>query len=195
MTLIESVLSSLPVYYLSIFKMPLSVIMTIDHLRAAFLWGGSELRKKIHMVKWEEISAGKEQGGLGIRKLKDVNDCLLAKWWLRFGIEDNSLWKRVLCSRYQFSGGRWAPFSCSTASISRIWGGILSVGQANPLLLSIFLHNSKLVVGNGHRTHFWIDQWIGQHCLRLEFPRLYSLSTEKEISLGVLLERRSVSRE
>lgn len=40
LTLIKSVLSSLPVYYLSIFKMPQSVIMTIDHLRAAFLWVG-----------------------------------------------------------------------------------------------------------------------------------------------------------
>ncbi|CAL5411877.1 unnamed protein product [Camellia sinensis] len=76
LTLIKSVLSSLPVYYLSIFKMPKSVITTIDRLWAAFLWGWTELRKKIHMVKWEEITSSKEQGGLGIRKLKDVNDCV-----------------------------------------------------------------------------------------------------------------------
>ncbi|XP_028096961.1 uncharacterized protein LOC114296820 [Camellia sinensis] len=177
LTFIRSVLSSLPVYYLSIFKMPQYVIKTIDCLRAAFLWGGSELRRKIHLVKWEEITKIRDQGGLGIRRLKDVNECLLAKWWWRFCVEDKSLWKRVLCSMNQYNGRRWSPFLCYDEYLSKVWGG--SVGQSNPQLKSIFLDNVELVVGNGGRTQVWMGHWCGHQCLMEKFPRLYNLSTEK----------------
>ncbi|XP_028064362.1 uncharacterized protein LOC114267521 [Camellia sinensis] len=193
LTLIRSVLSSLPVYYLSILKMPHSVIKTIESLRAAFLWGGSELRRKIHLVKWEEITKKRDQGGLGIRRIQDVNDYLLAKWWWRFGVEDKSLWKRVLCSRYQYNGGKWLPFPSSDEYLSKVWGGILRVGQSNSQLKSIFLDNIKLVVGNGGRIQVWLDHWCGNQCLMEKFPRLFSLSTEKDITLSALLERKRLS--
>lgn len=53
LTLIKSVLSSLPVYYLYLFKVPAGVAKLLDKIQARFLWGGSEVRKKLHMVKWE----------------------------------------------------------------------------------------------------------------------------------------------
>ena len=39
-TLIKSVLSCLPVYYLSLFKMPMKVAKELDKLQARFLLGG-----------------------------------------------------------------------------------------------------------------------------------------------------------
>ena len=54
-TLIKSVLSNLPCYYLSVFKLPEGVAKTIDRLQAAFLWGSSEQKRKVHLVKWKEI--------------------------------------------------------------------------------------------------------------------------------------------
>ena len=122
-----------------------------------------------------------------------MNECLLAKWSWRFGVEDKSLWKRVLCSRYQYNGGRWLPFLCSAECYSKVWGGILSVGQSNPQLKSIFLDNVKLVVGNRGRTQVWMDHWCGHQCLMEKFPRLYSLSTKKDITLSTLLERKRLS--
>ncbi|KAL7242941.1 hypothetical protein ACSBR1_015362 [Camellia fascicularis] len=99
LTLIKSMLSSLPIYYLSIFKLPVSVAKVIERIQANFLWGGSELKRKAHLVSWLEATRSKENGGLGIGRIKVVNDCLLAKWWWRFGAESNTLWKRILCSR------------------------------------------------------------------------------------------------
>lgn len=81
MTLIKSVLSSLPIYYLSIFKLPVSVAKLIERIQANFLWRGSELKRKVHLVSWLEATKSKENGGLGIKRIKVVNDCLLAKWW------------------------------------------------------------------------------------------------------------------
>ncbi|KAL7195612.1 hypothetical protein ACSBR1_035778 [Camellia fascicularis] len=51
LTLIKAVLSSLPMYYLSLFKLPTSASKLLDKIQARFLWGGSELKKKLHLVK------------------------------------------------------------------------------------------------------------------------------------------------
>lgn len=80
LTLIRSVLSSLPVYYMSLFKLLEGVARAIDRIQAFFLWGGSNLKRKIRLVKWEEVTKSKKQGGIRVRKVRDVNDCLLAKW-------------------------------------------------------------------------------------------------------------------
>lgn len=80
LTLIKSALASLPVYYMSLFKMPDRVARILERLQASFLWGGTEVRRKVHMVKWEELTKSLEQGGLGLRRVRVVNSCLLIKW-------------------------------------------------------------------------------------------------------------------
>ena len=44
--LIRSTLSSLPIYYLSLFRMPQKVCAKLDRIQRQFLWGGSNLDKK-----------------------------------------------------------------------------------------------------------------------------------------------------
>lgn len=79
--MIKSVLSNLPIYYLSLFRMPCGVVREIERLEASFLWDGNGLKMKVHLVKWTEVSKNLNQGGLGIRRLKDVNSSFLIKWW------------------------------------------------------------------------------------------------------------------
>ena len=50
LTLIRLVLSSLPIYFLSLFKMPQGVADTIEKLMRDFLWGG-EAESSSHLVK------------------------------------------------------------------------------------------------------------------------------------------------
>lgn len=69
LALIKSVLSCLPVYYLSLFRMPEGVAKDFERIQAAFLWGGLDLRKKVHLVKWEEVTRSIANGGLGIRRV------------------------------------------------------------------------------------------------------------------------------
>jgi hypothetical protein len=39
-------------------------------------------------------------------------------------------------------------------------------------------------VGNGLTTSFWNDRWVGEKCLRIKYPRLYSVSNQKEALVG-----------
>nr|GFC11609.1 RNA-directed DNA polymerase, eukaryota [Tanacetum cinerariifolium] len=47
---------------------------------------------------------------------------------------------------------------------------------------------SKIRVGNGMRTSFWNDFWIGDTQLKYLFPRLYALESIKESSVADKLQ-------
>lgn len=151
LTLIRSMMSNLPVYFLSLFKMPVGVARSIDTIQSNFLWRGFEVRRKIHLVSWKEVCLSKIQGGLGVRNLREVNDCLLLKWWWRYGREENALWKQVLCSKYGGIGGRWSLLSVDLGLLSSLWQDVLLINSSNPALSEFFWNNIKTVVGNGRR--------------------------------------------
>ncbi|GLT51274.1 hypothetical protein SLA2020_246950 [Shorea laevis] len=43
-------------------------------------------------------------------------------------------------------------------------------------------------IGNGKKTHFWEDVWVGEVRLREKYPRLYSLATNKRVKVAELGE-------
>ena len=83
LTLIKACLNSLPIYYLSLFRMPKSVGKTVNSLFQNFFWGGTIDKKKICNVKWDLIQLPKTLGGLGVGCLLEKNKALLFKWLWR----------------------------------------------------------------------------------------------------------------
>ncbi|CAL5392250.1 unnamed protein product [Camellia sinensis] len=63
-TLVKSVLSLLPLYYMSLFRIPSTVANTIDKFQRSFFWGDSEEKKKLYLVSWEACSLSRKFGGL-----------------------------------------------------------------------------------------------------------------------------------
>lgn len=193
LTLIKTVLSSLPVYYLSLFKIPEGIAKEIEQLQASFLWGGSELKRKVHLVKWEEVTKSINQGGLGISRIRDMNVCLLIKWWWRFANEETALWKKVICSKYKVEGGKWTPDAQPASRCSKIWGDILVVATQRASLLQFYVNNLQIKVGNRCRVCFWHDCWIGTVSLKELYPRLFRLSNDKDGSLRAYAIKRGNS--
>lgn len=87
MTLIESTLSSLPTYFMSLFLIPASVAKKLEKLQRDFLWAGLGDEQKMNLVNWETICSSKKDGGLGFRPLRVFNKALLGKWMWRFSTE------------------------------------------------------------------------------------------------------------
>ena len=73
LTLIKSTLSNLPIYTMSLYRMPTRVMLRLEKIQRDFLWGGGNLDKKIHLVNWGMVCKSKESGGLGVRRLGNLN--------------------------------------------------------------------------------------------------------------------------
>ena len=76
-TNIKSVLSSIPIYFLSCCRCPKSVMRKIEKIQRDFLWNDSMQKRKYHLVKWESVCKPIDQGGLGICSIEKVNKALL----------------------------------------------------------------------------------------------------------------------
>ena len=84
-TLIKSTLPNILAYYMSLFKIPVSVANCIEKLQHDFIWGGVGYEFKYHLVKWSKVCSSISEGGLGLRKLVDFNRALLGKWLWHYG--------------------------------------------------------------------------------------------------------------
>jgi hypothetical protein len=67
LTLVKSVLNSIPNYYMQVAWLPHTTCESIDKMARDFLWKGSS-NTGIHLVGWDKITKPKKLGGLGIRK-------------------------------------------------------------------------------------------------------------------------------
>ncbi|GJV79527.1 putative RNA-directed DNA polymerase, eukaryota, reverse transcriptase zinc-binding domain protein [Tanacetum coccineum] len=73
-------MSSLGVYYFSIFKAPKKVIHKLESIRRRFFWGANSDQAKISWIAWKKATLPNKSSGLGIGSLMDSNQSLLAKW-------------------------------------------------------------------------------------------------------------------
>ena len=104
--LIKSVLSAIPLYYLSLFKALEEVCKSIIRIQRRFLWGWGKEKRSISWVSWKEVCNEREEGGLGIKEIRKFNCALLAKWKWRCISEEKGRWKEVLESKYGLENSR-----------------------------------------------------------------------------------------
>ena len=78
--MINSVLSTIPTYYMSCMQWPERSIEALDKIRGAFLWkGDKEIQGGHCLVAWTTVVLPKRQGGLGICDLRIHNKALIMK--------------------------------------------------------------------------------------------------------------------
>ncbi|WJX67033.1 hypothetical protein P8452_51532 [Trifolium repens] len=185
-TLLNSVLNSIPIFYLSFLKIPILVWKKIRRIQREFLWGGRGGRKKINWIKWDVVCQPKSLGGLGVRDIRAVNISLLVKWRWRLLEDDHVLWKEVLKGKYGEGvigrvelGDESKPWYSSTW-----WKDICSIGIN--LDQNWFSHQVIKKLGDGSHTSFWKDAWVGDVLLCVKFPRLFSIVSNKEATVAEL---------
>jgi len=118
---------------------------------------------------------------LGVRQLREFNEALLGKWCWRLLVDRESMWYRVLVSRYGEVYGRLEDGGRSGSNwwkdVVKIRDGIDSGGD------SWFEGCVERRVGDGEDTLFWHDRWCGDASLRVCFTKLYDLALNKSITV------------
>nr|GEX59146.1 RNA-directed DNA polymerase, eukaryota [Tanacetum cinerariifolium] len=95
LTLIKSVLTSIPLYQISSFKIPIKVLNILESIRRKLFNGIEGNERKLALISWDTVLASK-YGGLGVSSFFAINRALLSKWVWRFLSETSSLWTRTI---------------------------------------------------------------------------------------------------
>ena len=173
LTLIRSTLSSLLVYFMSLFLLPRKVRMRLEKIQRDFLWGGGALDQRPHLVRWNLVCLERKKGGLRVRNLALMNKALLGKWNWCFAIESEALWKQVISHKYGVEEGGW----CTRAERGRHGVGLWKAIRKEWLGM---YSSVAFRVGNGQRVRFWKDKWCGDEPLYESFPSLFVISRAKD---------------
>jgi hypothetical protein len=175
--LINSVLSSLPMFMMSFFRIPKGVREKLDYYRSRFFWQCDEHKKKYRLAKWSIIHKPKSIGGLGVIDLDTQNKCLLSKWLFKL-LNEDGLWQQIL--RRKYLKNKTLSHVEKRKGDSHFWSGLMEVKK-------LLLERGRFKVQDGTQTRFWEDLWVGQEPLMKRFPSLYSLVRKKNVSVAQVL--------
>jgi hypothetical protein len=81
--LINSILSSIPIFMMSFFKIPKGVLLKLDAILSRFFWQEGQHKNKFRLAKWKIICQPKDLGGLGVANLATKNICYSVNGCLR----------------------------------------------------------------------------------------------------------------
>ena len=82
LVMLKAMLSAIPTYFMSIFRMPVGVRQRLETVMQGFFWRGScpKEARGTTLVAWENVCRPVSQGGLGLQSLQHTNLALLTKW-------------------------------------------------------------------------------------------------------------------
>ncbi|XP_020412737.1 uncharacterized protein LOC109947231 [Prunus persica] len=175
-TLIQSVVSSIPLYTMQTAKLPQALCDDLDKSSKSFLWGSSENHHKTHLVKWDTVCLPKRLGGLGIKKAALMNQAMLSKASWRIVAGDSGLWAAMLRKKYLKGSCCFDAYADNCTLASSSWKGLI-YGAA------ILNNGLKWRVGDGTRVKFWTDTWIGDiPLIDTKFPLSDQLDKSETVS-------------
>lgn len=149
LTLVNTVLSAIPTYFLTVFAPKKWTIKQIDKIRRNFLWKGADEANGGHcLVRWINVMKPKKLGGLGPLNLEFFSRALRLRW----------VW-------YQ-----WRELDRTSAT---------SDAPVNEVDLQLFRVSTVVTIGNGHTAQFWNSSWLDGKAPRDIAPNLYNLAWRK----------------
>ncbi|GJT54699.1 retrovirus-related pol polyprotein from transposon TNT 1-94 [Tanacetum coccineum] len=181
LTLLKSVLGSIPVFHMSIFKVPSKVLHILESIRSHFFNGYHPGSKKASWVKWNNVLTDKKRGGLGVSSLFALNRGLMIKWVWKFLSQKDSLWTKVIVAIHGVGGKIHSEWTSTGKSC---WLSILSevrsLQRKGMYVFDYLTHK----MGNGESTKFWLDHWHTRGIFKDIFPRLYALESSKDVTVS-----------
>lgn len=165
--MVKTMLSTIPIYYLSVYKFSNSTLNGLDRIFKKILWEGSKEEKKTPLISWDTTFLAKEDGGASLRQMSFHNKALGAKlaWKIYSTLEKP--WCRIMVAKYLDS---WSLerilIVANSPSGSQFWQHIWASRK-------LITEHITWRIGDGHKEKFWRDSWNGE-------PPLESFFIEKD---------------
>ncbi|KAH1063509.1 hypothetical protein J1N35_028496 [Gossypium stocksii] len=169
-TLAQSILLSIPSYFMQSMMIPRKTCDEIESLVKQFIWETSERRRKMSLVNWDTICQPKMCGGLGLRKLKDQNISFLMKLGFKLVSDKEAFWVRVVRSKYQMNDK--LPECVDRNGSSFLWKSLSKIW-------TLFRESIHWSIGDGRKIRCWKDNWIPHLGPLLRYtPSNFNLNTD-----------------
>ena len=160
LTYIQSVLSSIPVYYMSTILFSKTFIEELTAIIKRFWWSGIQEEsstKPIHFRSWEDICQNKNNGGLGIRNLHLVNKSLIMNAAYNIVTNKNTLLSAVIKAKYYPNSSFWTIPNSTTKSA--FWSSVLQVRKDLSSNVHLQLHDGNSSIWSSP----WFPLWNSIH--------------------------------
>ncbi|XP_016177721.1 uncharacterized protein LOC107620010 [Arachis ipaensis] len=149
--LIKAVATAVPLYTLSCFKLPDTLMEDIQCFMLNFWWGQKRDKRRIHWIGWKITCRPRAQGGLNFKNLKAFILAMLAKQGWRLLKQPNSLISKVYKSKYY----KYTDFLRAEAGNNPSWGW-KSVLEGRKVLEKGLLWK----IGRGISVRIREDSWV-----------------------------------
>ena len=167
--LVQSTLQCIPVYFMSIFKMPTTITAKLDQIQKKFLWSRSKIKKRIPLVDQEKVCVKKKLEGLGMRSLKEMNKALIGKFAWNLITKESLLWTRILRSKYLWNPRYFLNRNLLPKGFD-LWNNLLKSRD-------LIRKSSRWRIRKGLEVNFQNDKWLEDTALK-DNPLLNPLMKE-----------------
>ncbi|XP_047091476.1 uncharacterized protein LOC124703290 [Lolium rigidum] len=179
LTLIKSVFSSIPVYYMSNILFSKKFLTKLTAIIRNFWWTGvqnDQTTRSLCLRAWADVCIGKNIGGLGIRNLQATNQGLILSAAWRLAKEPESHLAQILKAKYHHDTSIWRakpnkPKSAFWSAIlkpfaypaqvkdlwipgQKLWNTNLITCLFSPTTANTILQ-TPIINANGHDTLIW----------------------------------------
>jgi hypothetical protein len=152
LVLIKAVAAAVPSYAMSTFLLPKGLCRKLDQVFKNFWWGFPPQKvRNLSLKSWNSLCSPKASGGLGFRKMEEVNLGLISKLAWKLLTQSEAMWVAQLQGKYLSSGTFLSPPPHS--SPSWLWKGILS---SQPIILKGACHK----VHKNSTLPIWNSPWV-----------------------------------
>jgi hypothetical protein len=151
--MLNTVLTSLAVYMMSINTMPVWVRKEFDKRRRAWLWAGeASCNGGKCKVNWKLVCRPKHLGGLGVHCIDSFGTALRLRW----------MWQK-----WKYQNKPWAHLHVPSTTKER----------------ALFAAATNITLGNGQTAKFWTDRWLNGAAPQDLAPDLFKISIRKNRSV------------
>ncbi|XP_077249169.1 uncharacterized protein LOC143888612 [Tasmannia lanceolata] len=181
--LTNSVLNAFQLYWSASFHIPSEVLNRIERILINYIWAGNSQQRSYHNVGWDVMCMPKAEGGMGLRKLQDINlACKFKQLWnLIKG--NNTLWSRWFNEKYVRNRNLWTIKAPSIMS----WGARTTFKHRDMAKNCICY-----IVDDGKGIDFLTQPWHPDGPILQQYPEGHTLrATPTNISVDQIFSNGS----
>ncbi|XP_042979972.1 uncharacterized mitochondrial protein AtMg00310-like [Carya illinoinensis] len=158
---------------MSVFKLPKTLLHSINSVINNFWWGQKEREHKIHWISWKNMGKEKSEGGMGFRDLECFNMAMLSKQCWRILQEPDSIAAKVLKAKY-FQNSSFMSAKLGSKP-SFLWRSFMAARQ-------VVKAGTCWRIGNGREVQIWQEKWLGHPVPRKVISPVAQLDSKATVS-------------